>query len=174
MGNSRDQKLYQKTKHTITGWFNTHYKRMRQLERKRFGKELCFDRWDFEDWVIETNFDKFCSLFSDWIKKGYATDYCPSIDRLDNSKGYVFDNMQIITWKENNEKEHKRKKEQNYYKAILSTKRAVIRISECGETTMYESLSEAGRQNNISNSVICECCKGKRRSAYGYKWKYAD
>ena len=37
------------------------------------------------------------------------------------------------------------------------------------------------RENNISNSKggaihthIVEVCKGKRKTAYGYKWKYTD
>ena len=35
MGNSRDKKLYSKTKYTITGWFNVHYKRLQQRERAK-------------------------------------------------------------------------------------------------------------------------------------------
>lgn len=27
---------------------------------------------------------------------------------------------------------------------------------------------------NLKNSAITRCCKGKQKSAYGYKWKYAE
>ena len=27
---------------------------------------------------------------------------------------------------------------------------------------------------NLKSSAITKCCKGKRKSAYGYKWKYAE
>ena len=36
----------------------------------------------------------------------------------------------------------------------------------------FPSIQEAERQTGISDSRICECCKGKRKSAGGYVWKY--
>lgn len=38
----------------------------------------------------------------------------------------------------------------------------------------YPSMAEASRQMNISSSIICECCQGKRKTAGGYIWKYAE
>lgn len=35
----------------------------------------------------------------------------------------------------------------------------------------YPTLSAAGRANNINISNIGECCRGKRQTAGGYKWK---
>lgn len=39
---------------------------------------------------------------------------------------------------------------------------------------IYESISQAGRvlDNKSASSHIGSCCKGKRKSAYGFKWKY--
>ena len=39
---------------------------------------------------------------------------------------------------------------------------------------IYPSISEAERKTGIKNSHICWCCKGKRKTAHGYKWKYAN
>ncbi len=36
----------------------------------------------------------------------------------------------------------------------------------------YDSMASAGRALGVNISKICECCKGRRLSAYGYKWKY--
>ena len=36
----------------------------------------------------------------------------------------------------------------------------------------WQSLAEASRQLGISQPHICSCCKGQRKSAGGYKWKY--
>ena len=36
----------------------------------------------------------------------------------------------------------------------------------------YDSMASAGRELGVNVSKICECCKGKRLSAYGYKWEY--
>lgn len=36
----------------------------------------------------------------------------------------------------------------------------------------YPSTMEAERQLNINSGNISMCCNGKRKTAYGYKWKY--
>ena len=36
----------------------------------------------------------------------------------------------------------------------------------------YNSISDAMRDNNISNGKISDCCKGKRKSIGGYMWSY--
>lgn len=36
----------------------------------------------------------------------------------------------------------------------------------------FKSISEASRSLNKPTSAISECCSGKRKTAYGYKWKY--
>lgn len=91
-------------KYTLTGWFNTHYKRMQQIERVKFGRDLTFDRWDLEKWIIDNYYDEFTTLFKNWTLNNYNSDDVPSIDRLDDSKGYSFDNMRIVTWREDREK----------------------------------------------------------------------
>lgn len=45
----------------------------------------------------------------------------------------------------------------------------------CIETgVIYPSMQEVERLLKIHNSHICDCCKGKRRRAGGYHWKYAE
>lgn len=54
-------------------------------------------------------------------------------------------------------------------------KRPVYRIDiVTGEKVWYESIREAARQINGHNSSICEVCSGKRKTADGYKWKFAE
>jgi hypothetical protein len=39
----------------------------------------------------------------------------------------------------------------------------------------FPSITEASKFVNISNqSAVCECCQGKRKSAYGFIWKYKN
>jgi len=39
---------------------------------------------------------------------------------------------------------------------------------------IYESLAEAGKKENVLKSNIGHCCKGKLKTAYGYKWRYIE
>lgn len=38
----------------------------------------------------------------------------------------------------------------------------------------WESVSEIERQTNYSQGNISSCCRGLRKSAYNYKWKYKN
>ena len=177
MGNSRDKKLYEKTKHTITGWFNIHYKRLQQRQRKKFGIDLPFDRWELEQWILKYNFDIFIKLFKNWQNNDYNSDLVPSIDRIDCMKSYSFDNIQLLTWKENSEKYNEiERKKYNLDKCehmVSKTRKKVQQFDFDGNFIKdFISISEASRQVHISFSCICECCQGKRKTAKGYRWKY--
>ena len=37
---------------------------------------------------------------------------------------------------------------------------------------VYKSIAEASRETGINNASILNCCKGKRKTAGGYHWKY--
>ena len=62
------------------------------------GKPI-LDKEDFIEWSMY-NVD-FLLLFKRWKAAGYPKDLSPSIDRIDNDKGYTLNNMQWITWKAN-------------------------------------------------------------------------
>lgn len=38
----------------------------------------------------------------------------------------------------------------------------------------YQSAKDAEIDNGLSKGQICKCCKGKRASAGGFKWKYKE
>ena len=53
--------------------------------------------------------------------------------------------------------------------------KSILQFSKYGEfIAEYPSFMEAERKTGISNSSICQCCKGKRKSAGGYIWKYKE
>ena len=53
--------------------------------------------------------------------------------------------------------------------------RPVIQITKSGEVLAeYESAREATRKTNIHYSHICDVCKGKRKSAGGYCWRFKE
>lgn len=38
----------------------------------------------------------------------------------------------------------------------------------------WDSLTQINKELGYSNSHIIQCCKGERKTAYGFKWEYAD
>lgn len=50
--------------------------------------------------------------------------------------------------------------------------RAVLQYKNEDLIKEYSTLSEAGICNGFSIGTIGDCCRGKRKQAYGYVWKY--
>lgn len=107
-------------------------------------------------------------LYRNWIKSGYNTDLIPSIDRLNDYETYSFDNIQVITWKENNRKgnldiingkNNKLSKEVYQYKNGLFVNR-------------FYSLADAERKTGFSKASIFLCANKKQKEHKGYQWSY--
>ena len=57
-------------------------------------------RDEFLGWC-EKNKEPFMKLYQYWVKSGYKNKMSPSIDRIDNTKGYIIGNMQWLTKSKN-------------------------------------------------------------------------
>ena len=63
----------------------------------------------------------------------------------------------------------------NQYNVEYSKAKAVIGINKVsGLILEFPSANEAKRQTGINQSNIIQCCKGRRNSAGGFYWQYAD
>jgi hypothetical protein len=63
------------------------------------------DKKTFLEWCFEdNNIAKFKKIHSDWEKSNYDHKLSPSIDRIDNNKGYTIDNIQWLTKSQNSKK----------------------------------------------------------------------
>lgn len=113
---------------------------------------------------------KFKLLYKKWKDSNFKKDLAPSIDRIKDHIPYSFDNIQVMTWKENNSKSHKNKKNG----INCNQKQRVRKI--CKKTgiqiKVYRSISEASRLTNISRAGISACCRGVYKTSGGFIWKY--
>ena len=71
------------------------------------GKKLLSHK-DFLIWCYERdNMIMFLRLYEKWKNGKYARKLCPSIDRINNDKGYILGNLQWITQQQNSIKHSK-------------------------------------------------------------------
>jgi len=123
---------------------------------------------EFNYWFIsQPNLKK---IYNNWVKNEYKKDLRPSVDRLNNYKSYTFDNLQLVTWKENRTNGDEDRKNG---KLITSNMRPVLQYDKKKNCiNIFYSTMQAQRETNINSSSIVKCCKNKAKSAGGYIWKY--
>ena len=101
-GNAATKK-YEKT---INGLLMRKYRNMKsrvsgiQKQKSHLyeGKSL-LDKEFFYDWALGSA--DFHKLYKDWVDSDYDRKLCPTVDRIDSSKGYVIGNMEWVTHSEN-------------------------------------------------------------------------
>jgi hypothetical protein len=101
-GNS-DTHKYEKT---IQGFLMRKYRNMQsrvtgiqKLKAHLYKNKTLLPRDKFYEWAV--NQDKFHHLWAIWVNSNYDRKLCPSVDRLDSSKGYTLGNMEWVTHSEN-------------------------------------------------------------------------
>lgn len=66
------------------------------------GRALLTEK-EWQNFCLETQ-EEFMSLFVSWQNSGYQRKFAPSIDRIDNDRGYVLGNIQWLSQSENSAK----------------------------------------------------------------------
>lgn len=122
----------------------------------------------------------FHTLFEQWEASGFQKHLSPSIDRLDDYKTYSLDNIQIVTWQENNDKGR-------YWQIIGKNTKNSLAVDQLTMDGVFiqrfHSIKEAARVVGTGDAKIGAVCKGlpvKKGnrtsipiSAGGYKWRYS-
>lgn len=155
---------YQKT---IKGLIVTIYQQQKTNSRIRKMNQPTFSRNELEEWIIHNPY--FNKLYKTWVESGYIKQLRPSIDRLDDYKGYSLDNIRLVTFRDNEIKNNEdRINGKNNKKS-----KAVIRLSKDGifEKEYYSAMN-AEREDGYMNQHIITVCKGKAKTTGGKKWMY--
>ena len=93
----------------------------------------------------------------------------PSINRLEDDKGYYFGNIEMVTW------------EQNILDGQDKYRRGIIKTSS-GKVFQYTlegkyidehfSSMEAARDTGLHSSGISAVCQGRMKQSGGFIWSY--
>lgn len=167
-----DKNKYDRHKITKKGIVTTIYKTQRQSSKRRGQEMPSYSKEWLSKWLFGN--PEFHRLYDLWAISGYKKDLKPSIDRIDDYKGYSFDNIQLMTWKQNNLKgrlDIRSKKLKNKgllhggHKAVRQYKKGVF-IKE------YISIAEACRENGLEKANVHKSCNSNHKSG-GFKWEYA-
>ncbi len=121
-------------------------------------------------WI--TSQSAFSSLYQAWVDSNYTSDFKPSCDRLDNSKGYSFDNLELVTWKVNKERAYT-----DTTKGTLGTcQKPVYQYSLDGTfLARFISVNAASASSNTFDyRNIAACCRGELPTAYKYYWSFEN
>jgi len=154
--------LYQKTKKWLVSIL---YNSQKGSSKKRGHSKPCYTRKEFQNWLLtDVNFEE---LYNNWVKSWYIKDLKPSVDRLKNDKPYALDNIQLVTWKENRK---------NYYhdkRNWLDNKyHTVFKYDLEWNFIKKYSIKEVKIQIWIKLSNIYSCCRGERKTAWWFIWKF--
>jgi hypothetical protein len=164
-----NNKSIKEYKRTLIGNAKAIYTHQKQSSKIRGHHPPAYAKQDFVDFLLSNK--KYINLHSEWVESGYENSLIPSVDRIDDYKGYSLDNIEVMTWKENRIKSNEDRK--NGINNM--TNKAVVKmdLNEV-ELEVYHSLRYAERKTSIHQACIWRACNGEQKTAGGFKWKYAE
>ena len=158
---------YEKSRKTPQGVTCSMYGDQRKSSRIRNMEYPNYTLDELREWVFSQ--EQWDELYNNWLQCGCDKYMKPSCDRLDDYKGYSFDNIRLVTWKENNEKHYSDEKNGNNTKRMSSVVQYDLKGNFIKE---YYSQAQAERETGIPQGNICKVCIQDRLSAGGFIWKY--
>ena len=165
---SRKAKKY---RHSLKGLVHIMYNAQKGSSKIRGHDKPNYTVEQLEAWLFANDIE---SLYDEWKISGFKKMLRPSVDRLDDFKGYDLTNIRLVTWAENLKKQNNDLKN-GTGKTGLARCKPVLQITIDGAIiNRFFSAKEASRQLGISYKNISEVCKNNRKTAGNYKWRFEN
>lgn len=172
---------YRRTK---VGLITSIYNSQKGSSKRRGYTNPDYSRGELISWCLEQ--ELFHALYDEWVDSNYEQLSVPSVDRLDDYKPYSFDNIQLMTWRENKKKGHFDEVIGRNKKKSKAVKQHDLNGVLIGT---YHSTRHASRTTGVSQAGISGVCNGKSvkkgyrsdgtprsgvpKTAGGFIWKFA-
>ncbi len=148
------------------GVINQMYSGCISRTKKKGFSPVPFTKVELEQWVYSNK--EFHALYDEWVMNNYPTNLKPSLDRLNDYKGYSLDNIRIVTVNTN---------VRRYYSDAINgiNTKSATPVEQYTLDGIYiqtfHSLSAAARSVNGIPSNIKQSIIGTYAQAYDYTWK---
>ncbi len=148
---------YRRTK---VGLIKRNYDTQTGGSNRRGHKKQNYTPQELVNWALSK--DIFHKLHNAWVNSGFLKELSPSFDRKDSSKSYTLDNLQIMTWGDNNKK------------GRIECSKKTYKVLNGKILEEYISRREAGRLNDIREQNISQSSLKVGKAAGGYFWATED
>lgn len=162
--------------HSFNGLINVIYTSQKSSSKRRNHPMPSYSKQELIEWINKSeNKIRFNEIYNNWVKSGYDKYKKPSIDRKKSELPYTLDNIQLMTWKENESKGHYEIMNGTMAYSSKKPHRSVVGINKkTGKKIEFISAAMAAKKTGIARPNICHCCSGRLNSSGGYNWYYKD
>lgn len=147
------------------GFFRVLYKTQKRHQKIRGHGDMPYTKDELESWCRKNGFKK---LYDDWVASGYDTDKKPSADRLDDLKGYSFDNIRLVTWRDNRLSQHD---DIRNGRGTGGARCKPLLKLDSEKNIVCEYVSYNSAQRDVGYSIEYQIKKGVK-CRNGFYWKY--
>jgi len=150
---------------TQDGLASLMYRTQKVSSQKRGMAAPIYTVNEFKSWLFSQ--EKFLVLYYAWVESGYDRWKKPSVDRKDDGISYMFSNIQLMTWKE------------NQVKSCLD-RTSGVNTKSASEVWQYDlegnfickyfSQSHASRVTGVNKGNLNTSVKKKGKTAGGFIW----
>ena len=152
---------------TIPGLTSVIWSGQKTSSRQRKHPKPDYTKEELSIWMHENGLE---GLYKDWVVSGHDKDLRPSVDRVDSLKPYTLDNLELVTWKENNGRAHEDRRKG--VGASGKTCKPAYQYTLDGDfVAEHFSAREAYRATGIGYSNILSVLNGSSKTAGGFVWK---
>ena len=143
------------------------YKTQKRNNKLRGYGDMLYSKQQLSDWLYR---NAFTELYNAWVDSGNKKDLKPSVDRLDDLKGYSLDNIRLVTWMDNRKHQY-----EDISNGVGSSGKQCKRMYKFdlnfNQVCSYVSYSSASRDMGYS---LERQIKKRVKCRSGFYWSYSE